>query len=102
MKQSALKEKIKNGGSTPLTINNIVLIDVREEDEFKNGLKIPGSENIPMGRIADEVSAGNIPKNKKIILICRTGNRSGFVTKQLKNLGYDAENLEGGVSAWTE
>ena len=103
MKQSDLKEKLKNGdGSIPLTIKDIVLIDVREEDEFKNGFKIHGSENIPMELTVSEILERNISKDKKIILICRTGNRSGFVTEQLKNLGYDAENLEGGVSAWTE
>jgi len=90
-----LKEKLKNGG-------DILLVDVRGEDEFKNGFKIPGSENIPMERTVVEISERNIPKDKKIILICRTGNRSSFVTAELKNLGYDAENLEGGVSAWTQ
>ncbi len=90
-----LKEKLKNGDDIPL-------IDVRGEDEFENGVKIPGSENIPMEKTVAEISERNIPKDKKIILICRTGNRSGFVTAQLKELGYDAENLEGGVSAWAD
>ncbi|HUX36065.1 MAG TPA: rhodanese-like domain-containing protein [Candidatus Paceibacterota bacterium] len=94
MTTQALKEKLKNG-------EDILLIDVREENEFKNGAKIPGSENIPMEITASEISERNIAKDRKIILICRTGNRSGFVTQRLKELGYNAENLEGGVIAWT-
>ncbi len=95
MTPQSLKEKLRNG-------DDILLIDVRGTEEFKNGFQIPGSENIPMELAAYEISGRNVPKNRKIVLICRTGNRSGFVTEQLRNLGYDAENLEGGVSAWTD
>jgi len=95
MTTQTLKEKLNNG-------EDILLIDVRGGDEFENGTKIPGAENIPMEITAAEISRRNIANDKKIILICRTGNRSGFVTQQLRELGYNAENLEGGMSAWTD
>lgn len=94
MNAQTLKEKLKNG-------DDMLLIDVREKEEFEKGA-IPGSENIPMEFTASEILKRNVPKDKKIILICRTGNRSGFVTAQLKSSGYNAENLEGGIMGWTE
>lgn len=93
MTSQTLKEKLDSG-------ENILLIDVRTEKEFESGPTVPGSENIPMEFVASELHKRNIPKDKKIILICRSGNRSGFVTEQLRGLGYDAENLEGGMLSW--
>ena len=39
-------------------------------------------------------------KDKKIIVYCRSGNRSGKATKILKENGFDAVNLIGGMNFW--
>lgn len=78
--------------------NNHVLIDVRTVGEFKTG-HLPNAKNIPLNEVANKLS--KIPKNKTVILVCQTGNRSNFAAKTLKQAGYeDVINLTGGTSRW--
>lgn len=94
MKVKELKEKLTKG-------ENVLLLDVRENDEFNNSPdKIENSQNIPMGKVFVEASKGNLPKDKKIITICKSGIRCEIVARELKPKGYDIEFLEGGVEEW--
>lgn len=73
------------------------LIDVREAWEFDSG-HIPASENLAL----QELSARFIPNGKPVVLICATGNRSGFAAQLLARQGVeDVANLLGGVVAWS-
>ncbi|MCB0167244.1 MAG: rhodanese-like domain-containing protein [Anaerolineae bacterium] len=77
---------------------DVVLIDVREQWEYDQG-HIPGVTLIPMGEVSNRLS--EIPKDKTVILSCRSGNRSGQVTDFLRNNGYDnVHNMTGGIVAW--
>lgn len=76
------------------------LIDVREEHEFDEANL--GGHLIPLGDIlnrADEVS-----KDKKVVVHCRSGKRSGTAIQALEsNLGYNnLYNLKGGILAYIE
>ncbi|MDP2696135.1 MAG: rhodanese-like domain-containing protein, partial [bacterium] len=94
MKPLELREKIQSG-------EDVLLLDVREEDEVKaSGEKIEGSKNIPMGKVFTEAAKGNLPKDKKIITICKTGGRCEIVARELKQKGFDIEHLEGGIDDW--
>jgi rhodanese-related sulfurtransferase len=73
------------------------LLDVREDDEWRAG-HIDGSQHIPLGQLGDRL--GELPKDRPIIAVCRTGARSGAAVRGLRQLGYVAENLDGGVTAW--
>lgn len=76
----------------------VVLIDVREQWEYDQG-HIPGITLIPMGEVSNRLS--EIPKDKTVILTCRSGNRSGQVTDFLRDNGYDnVHNMTGGIVAW--
>lgn len=78
--------------------NNHVLIDVRTPDEFKSG-HVAKSKNIPLNTISKKM--GNIPKDKPVVLICKTGTRSGMAARQLLGAGYEnVINLKGGVTRW--
>lgn len=78
--------------------NNHVLIDVRTPSEFKSG-HVAKAKNIPLNTIGNKLSS--IPKNKTVVLICRTGNRSGMAARQLAGAGYEnIINLKGGVMRW--
>lgn len=81
---------------------DVRILDVREKEEFESGTPIPGAENIPMGKVFVEVSKGNLPKDKKIITVCRSGGRADIVAHMLEQKGYDVENLEGGMNAWEQ
>jgi rhodanese-related sulfurtransferase len=74
-----------------------VLLDVRETSEWNAG-HAPQAAHLPLGRI-DEASK-KVRGNKRVVVVCRSGNRSRSATKALISMGYDAMNLSGGMSAW--
>src|SRR5437867_6870014 len=75
------------------------LLDVREDDEWQAG-HIDGAQHIPLGELGERV--GELPKESRIVAVCRSGGRSGAAVRGLKQLGYNAENLDGGVTAWSK
>jgi rhodanese-related sulfurtransferase len=44
--------------------------------------------------------AGEIPRDRTILVVCRSGSRSLVVGQALADAGYDAVNLAGGLAAW--
>ncbi len=85
---SELKEKINNK-------ENIILVDVREVYEYESGNI--GGINVPTSSIQSEYK--KIPKDKDVVVYCRTGARSSMVINFLEqNFGYkNLINLNGGV-----
>ncbi|HUQ42535.1 MAG TPA: rhodanese-like domain-containing protein [Candidatus Limnocylindrales bacterium] len=75
------------------------LIDVREDDEWQAG-HIEGSIHVPLGELGERLS--DLPLGGRIVAVCRSGSRSGTAVRGLRQLGYDAENLDGGVTAWAK
>ncbi|MCO5141783.1 MAG: rhodanese-like domain-containing protein [Oligoflexia bacterium] len=83
---------------------NAVLIDVREEEEVIESGIVEGAQFLPMSQLCESNSCWEKfkaahPKNIRIFLYCRSGNRSGRVAEFLKMEGYDTENV-GGFSEW--
>ena len=77
----------------------IVVIDVREPDEFARG-KIPGAYTIPRGVLEMQVD-GRLPRESTVVLYCGAGGRSALAAKSLADMGYEnVENLQGGWGAW--
>ena len=79
-----------------------VLIDVRENDEFRAG-HLPGARGIGRGvleyHIADEVPE----TDTEIVLYCRGGNRSALAADSLQHMGYsNVYSMSGGYREWTE
>ena len=74
-------------------------LDVRTMREHADGA-IPNTVCIPLQEIGQRLSELNDYKNKKIIVYCRSGNRSGKATKILIENGFDAVNLIGGMNSW--
>ncbi|WP_448587407.1 rhodanese-like domain-containing protein [Thermocrinis sp.] len=77
--------------------DNVILLDVRTPPEHIQ-LRIPNSILIPLDEL--RFSYGSLPKDKKIIVYCRSGERSAFATYLLRHLGYEAYNLAGGILVW--
>jgi rhodanese-related sulfurtransferase len=73
------------------------LLDVREDDEWAAG-HIDGAQHIPLGELSARL--GELPNERTIVAVCRSGSRSEAAVRGLRRLGYQAENLEGGVNAW--
>ena len=78
----------------------VYLLDVREPNEYAAG-HIPGITLIPMGEVAARLS--ELPRDKEIIVTCRTGNRSSQVADLLREQGFtNVHNMTGGIVAWEE
>ncbi|MCA9609470.1 MAG: rhodanese-like domain-containing protein [Myxococcales bacterium] len=73
-----------------------VLLDVRTPAEFASG-SIPGAKNVPLDRLASRI--GELDKEKKVVVFCRSGNRSATAAGILRRHGFTALDL-GPVSAW--
>ncbi len=78
---------------------DITIIDAREEDEVLIH-EIPGAINIPFSKIGSELE--NVPTDKPVYVICRTGDLSGEIAEILADRGYDATNVLGGYDAYRE
>ncbi len=79
--------------------DEIVIIDVREEDEYATG-RIPGATLIPLGELAGRTD--EVPTDKPVVMVCRSGNRSAQAVQILQKAGFtNVHNMTGGMSAWT-
>jgi len=76
-----------------------IIIDVRTPTEYQEG-HIPDVANIPLDQITNRMS--EIPKDKNVLLICRSGKRSGQGTSLLRNNGFNnVHNITEGMNGWT-
>ncbi len=75
-----------------------VLLDVRERDEFMH-VRVEGSLFIPMSQLGARLD--EVPKDRPVMVICASGNRSANVTAHLLASGWtDVANVAGGISTW--
>jgi rhodanese-related sulfurtransferase len=77
-------------------LDHVYIIDVREESEFNEGHLI-NAYNIPLSRI-ELIENENISKDSKIIVYCRSGNRSATAGQTLIDMGYKNVYDMGGMS----
>jgi NADPH-dependent 2,4-dienoyl-CoA reductase/sulfur reductase-like enzyme/rhodanese-related sulfurtransferase len=70
------------------------LLDVRESVELAVE-EAPGSVNIPLGQLRGRL--GELPKDREILVICRSGQRAYYATRILLQNGFKARNLSGGM-----
>jgi len=73
------------------------LIDVRTEAEFDRGT-IPGAINMPVDSIRERKSELT---NKNLLVTCQVGQRGHTASLLLKELGFNAVNLDGGYLLWS-
>jgi rhodanese-related sulfurtransferase len=72
--------------------NGALLIDVREETEFKGG-HVPGTTNVSRGRLEFRIwkplgHPNKVDMNRKIFVQCATGGRATLAAKQLNDIGF--------------
>jgi rhodanese-related sulfurtransferase len=76
------------------------LLDVREPWEYRAG-HVPGAQLIPLGELEERIK--EVPRDRPILAICHSGQRSLAAAGYLLQLGYaDVSNVEGGTAAWIE
>jgi rhodanese-related sulfurtransferase len=75
-----------------------LLVDVRETNEFE-AVRAPGAVLVPMSTFA--ASAGDLPTDRPLMLVCHLGGRSAAATGFLIRSGRsDVVNVAGGMDAW--
>ena len=73
------------------------ILDVREPGELAEGA-IPGSTMIPLGQLRRRLA--ELPKDRKIVAQCRVGLRGYLAERILRQNGFDAATLSGGLLTW--
>lgn len=75
-----------------------ILIDVREPYEWSAGHAI-GARHIPLGKLEQHLAS--LPRDREVLFICRSGNRSATATLRARRAGLTkAANVRGGLIAW--
>lgn len=90
LKPGEVQAKLHNG-------KRPILLDVREKHETRTGY-ISGAKLIPLAQLDSRMK--DLPKDREIICVCRSGNRSRTAAKKLIAAGYSASNMKGGMLAW--
>ena len=77
-----------------------LIVDVRNKSEIENvNFDVPNYINIPINELEHRIN--EIPKNKEIVMVCRSGERSLKTTYFLMNAGYEnVSNMDGGIIKW--
>ena len=88
---TALKDRLSSD-------NGLYLLDIRSDAEVVHGM-LPRSSHLPMQLIPVRMS--DFPKDKAVILYCRSGARSYHACIYLMQQGFDnVINLKGGIIDW--
>jgi phage shock protein E len=78
----------------------LFLLDVRTPEEFAAG-HVPGAVNIPHDQV--DARVGEVPKDKDVVLYCRSGHRASLAATVLAKNGYTRlSHLEGDMNGWVE
>jgi len=73
------------------------LLDVREDDEWAAG-HAPDAVHIPVGAVSER--AGEVPQDRDVYVICRSGARSAYASQALAAAGWKTVNVSDGMTGW--
>jgi phage shock protein E len=80
--------------------DHLLVLDVRTPQEYAEG-HVPGAVNVPYDQLASRLA--EIPKDKDVVLYCKSGRRAGIAADVLAANGYTRlSHLEGDMPAWIE
>jgi rhodanese-related sulfurtransferase len=73
------------------------LLDVREDDEWVAG-HAPDAVHVRLGDLG--ARAGELPRDREVYVICRSGARSAYAAQALTGAGWTAVNVSDGMTGW--
>ena len=76
-----------------------LLLDVRQPEEWASA-HVEGAALIPLGELVARLD--EVPADRPVYVMCHAGGRSAQATAYLEQAGYDAINIDGGITAWIE
>ncbi len=80
-----------------IAAGSVIVVDVRQQAEWKTG-HIEGALHIPLTQLSNPQH--QLPSDKTIVTVCRSGHRSSIAARTLARAGHDVLNLRGGMNAW--
>jgi rhodanese-related sulfurtransferase len=79
----------------------VALVDVREDREWNLG-HIPSALHMSRGTLEQKIER-SVPRDRKVVLYCASGNRSALAAEMLREMGYtDVASLRGGIRGWID
>ncbi len=82
-----------------MKMEKLILIDVRTPSEYHND-HIEGAQLLPLDELPNRIHELDKYRFKELIMVCRSGNRSGQATNFLNKSGFTAKNMLGGMIKW--
>lgn len=79
---------------------DFIVVDVRPNPPGQGGKQIPGAIYIPYNEILKPENLKKLPKDKKVVLVCVTGQTQNLPIVPLRALGYNAMTMRFGMAAW--
>jgi molybdopterin/thiamine biosynthesis adenylyltransferase/rhodanese-related sulfurtransferase len=87
---------------TRIEAGNVLVLDVREPDEYDQGA-LPNALHIPRGHLEAQIEGRATDRDQTIVVYCAGGVRSAFAARTLQELGYtDVLSMEGGFGKWKD
>ncbi len=80
-------------------VDEVQVLDVRYPNEWEAG-RIDGARHVPLDQLEDR--RDEIDGSRPVVTVCRSGARSAQAADRLRDEGFDAENLDGGMLAWAD
>ncbi len=77
----------------------VTVLDVREPVEWQHG-RIQGALHVPLTQLPER--AGELPVDQQLLVVCKMGGRSAQATAFLREKGFEAVNLSGGMLDWAD
>ena len=93
------KMEINAGIAHMKTVDNALLVDVRNDFEYEKG-HIPGSMNLALSRILKEAEEMLPDKAQPVFVYCQSGVRSARSARLLEVMGYETVTDLGGIADW--
>ena len=90
-------EEVDPSAGQAMVEGGATLLDVRHPEEWEAG-HAPDAVLVPLDQLGDRYT--ELPTDRAIVVICRSGARSAKATEALVGAGYEAVNLAGGMKAW--
>ncbi len=75
----------------------VYLLDVREDDEWTAG-HAPDAVHVRLGELG--ARAAELPRNRQVYVICRSGTRSAYAAQALAGAGLTTVNVADGMTGW--
>jgi molybdopterin/thiamine biosynthesis adenylyltransferase/rhodanese-related sulfurtransferase len=100
--KSKIQEIDTQTAATKIEASQVVVLDVREPDEYEQGA-LPNVVHIARGHLEAQIETKIVDKSVEVIVYCAGGVRSAFAAKTLQELGYtNVLSMAGGYGKWKD